>query len=73
MALFLPVPVRRGFEPQQYVFKFSRITLPQHIKDRLEEEGFMLSQVEHQGIPEYIAFQTCSRPIHIDDVPRAGD
>ena len=44
-------------EPQQYVFKFSRITLPQHIKYRLEEEGFMLSQVEHQGIPEYIAFQ----------------
>ena len=42
---------------QQYVFKFSRITLPQHIKDRLEEEGFMLSQVEHQGIPEFIAFQ----------------
>jgi non-specific serine/threonine protein kinase len=45
-------------EAQQYVFKFSRITLPQHIKDRLEEEGFMLSQVEHQGIPEFIAFQT---------------
>ena len=45
-------------EPQQYVFKFSRITLPQHIKDRLEDEGFMLSQVEHQGIPEFIAFQT---------------
>ena len=44
-------------EAQQYVFKFSRITLPQHIKDRLEEEAFMLSQVAHQGIPEYIAFQ----------------
>ena len=44
-------------QTQQYVFKFSRITLPQHIKDRLEEEGFMLSQVAHQGIPEYIAFQ----------------
>jgi len=43
--------------PSQYVFKFSRITLPQHIKDRLEEEGFMLSQVEHKGIPRYIAFQ----------------
>ncbi|MDC3261388.1 protein kinase [bacterium] len=41
----------------QYVFKFSRITLPQHIKDRLEEEGFMLSLIEHQGIPEFIAFQ----------------
>jgi non-specific serine/threonine protein kinase len=42
----------------QYVFKFARITLPEHIKDRLEEEGFMLSQVEHQGIPEFIAFQS---------------
>ena len=42
---------------QQYVFKFSRITLPQHIKDRLEEEGFMFSQVEHSGIPDFIAFQ----------------
>ena len=41
----------------QYVFKFSRITLPQHIKDRLEEEGFMLSLVKHRGIPEFIAFQ----------------
>ena len=41
----------------QYVFKFSRITLPQHIKDRLEDEGFMLSLVEHRGIPEFIAFQ----------------
>ena len=39
------------------VFKFCRITLPQHIKDRLEEESFMLSQVEHKGIPEFIAFQ----------------
>ena len=43
--------------PAQYVFKFSRITLPQHIKDRLEDEGFMLSQVEHKGIPQFIAFQ----------------
>ena len=43
--------------PPQYVFKFARITLPQHIKDRLEEEGFMLSMVEHKGIPEFVAFQ----------------
>ena len=49
---------RSESETQQYVFKFSRITLPQHIKDHLEEEGFMLSQVEHQGIPEFIAFQS---------------
>lgn len=46
-----------GPDAQQFVFKFSRITLPQHIKDHLEEEGFMLSQVEHQGIPEFMAFQ----------------
>lgn len=45
---------------QQYVFKFSRITLPQHIQDRLEEEGFMLNQLEHSGIPRFIEFQQVS-------------
>ena len=45
---------------QQYVFKFSRITLPQHIQDRLEEEGFMLNQLEHSGIPKFIEFQQVS-------------
>ena len=37
---------------------FCRITLPDHIQERLEEEAFMLSQVEHKGIPEFIAFQS---------------
>ncbi len=45
----------------QYVFKFSRITLPQHVQDRLEEEAFMLSQVEHPHVPRLIAFQTIRR------------
>ena len=44
-------------EHQQYVFKFARITLPQQIQDRLEEEGFMLSQAVHSGIPKFIEFQ----------------
>ncbi|WP_051234094.1 protein kinase domain-containing protein [Halomonas halocynthiae] len=40
-----------------YVFKFSRITLPQHLQDRLEEEAFMLEQVAHPRIPRLIAYQ----------------
>jgi non-specific serine/threonine protein kinase len=43
-----------------YVFKFARITLPQHIQDRLEEESFMLSRTSHPGIPKFIEFQNIS-------------
>jgi non-specific serine/threonine protein kinase len=39
------------------VFKFSRINLPQHIQDRLEEEAYMLSHVEHPYVPALIEFQ----------------
>ncbi|MFB9885706.1 protein kinase domain-containing protein [Balneatrix alpica] len=35
----------------QFVFKFSRINLPQHVQDRLEEEAWMQSQVIHPQIP----------------------
>ena len=42
---------------QQRVFKFSRITLPQHIRERLEEEAFMLSHVEHEYVPRFIEYQ----------------
>ncbi|GGX78338.1 serine/threonine protein kinase [Litchfieldella qijiaojingensis] len=41
----------------QYVFKFTRVTLPQHLQDRLEEEAFMLEQVAHPRVPRLIAFQ----------------
>ncbi len=41
----------------QYVFKFTRITLPQHLQDRLEEEAFMLEQVDHPRVPKLIAYQ----------------
>lgn len=42
---------------QQLVFKFSRITLPQHVQDRLEDEAFMLSMVEHPHVPALVEFQ----------------
>ncbi len=42
---------------QQRVFKFSRITLPQHVQDRLEDEAFMLAQVDHCNVPALIEFQ----------------
>ncbi|WP_447553100.1 protein kinase domain-containing protein [Vreelandella sp. EE22] len=40
-----------------YVFKFSRITLPTHLQERLEEEAFMLDQITHPRIPRLIAYQ----------------
>ena len=45
---------------KQYVFKFARMTLPQHIQDRLEDEGFILSALKHPGIPQFIEFQNLS-------------
>ncbi|QJR82595.1 protein kinase [Alteromonas pelagimontana] len=42
---------------RQRVFKFSRINLPQHVQDRLEEEAFMLSHVEHPLVPPLVEFQ----------------
>jgi len=44
-------------EGQELVFKFSRINLPQHVQDRLEEEAFMLSHVEHKLVPACVEFQ----------------
>ena len=42
---------------EERVFKFSRITLPQHVQDRLEEEAFMLSHIEHRYVPRFIEYQ----------------
>lgn len=46
---------------ESHVFKFSRITLPQHIQDRLEEEAFMLAHVNHELVPSLIEFQQIRR------------
>ncbi|SDJ58722.1 non-specific serine/threonine protein kinase [Ferrimonas sediminum] len=42
---------------QEQVFKFSRITLPAHLQARLEEEAWMLEQVDHPNIPKLIRYQ----------------
>ncbi|MEH6713017.1 MAG: AarF/UbiB family protein [Paraglaciecola polaris] len=42
---------------KQYVFKFSRANLPQHVQDRLEEEAYMLSHVVHPHVPALIEYQ----------------
>lgn len=44
-------------QPEQQVFKFSRINLPQHVQDRLEEEAYMLSLVNHPFVPRLIEYQ----------------
>lgn len=46
-----------GSTAAHYVFKFSRITLPTHLQERLEEEAFMLDQVSHPRIPRLITYQ----------------
>lgn len=46
-----------GVDQQCYVFKFSRINLPQHIQERLADEAFMLSQVQHPAVPAFITYQ----------------
>lgn len=46
-----------GVDEQCYVFKFSRVNLPQHIQERLADEAFMLSQVTHARVPAYITYQ----------------
>lgn len=46
-----------GDHTGEYVFKFARITLPNHIQDRLEEEGYMLSQLTLAHIPGFVEFQ----------------
>ena len=40
-----------------WVFKFSRITLAQSVRDRLEDEAFMLSQVDNPLVPKFYAFE----------------
>ncbi|MDR6982789.1 non-specific serine/threonine protein kinase [Rheinheimera pacifica] len=46
---------------QACVFKFSRINLPQHIQERLADEAYMLSQVQHPNVPRYITYQVVKK------------
>ncbi len=51
----------RAASGRSLVFKFSRITLPQRVQDRLEDEAFMLSQVQHPRVPAFVGFQRIRR------------
>ncbi|MBS3805007.1 MAG: protein kinase [Oleiphilaceae bacterium] len=55
--VFAGVPAQAGAGGAEHVFKFTRITLPQRLQDRLEEEAFMLEQVHHPRVPRLVAFQ----------------
>lgn len=44
-----------------YVFKFSRINLPQRVQDRLEEEAWMQARVEHPFIPRLFEYARLAR------------
>lgn len=46
---------------KERVFKFSRITLPQSVRERLEEEAYMLSLLSHPNIPNYLAYQSIKK------------
>ena len=48
-------------QQQHRVFKFTRITLPASIQDRLEEEAFMQSLVDHPLVPKVIDFHQKGR------------
>lgn len=47
-----------GYPPggPEHVFKFTRITLPQHLQDRLEDEAYTLEKVSHPRVPRLIAY-----------------
>lgn len=41
---------------EELVFKFSRVNLPQHVQDKLEEEAYLQSLLDHPQIPRVIDF-----------------
>ena len=49
--------VLEGTRDLEHVFKFTRVNLPQHLQDRLEDEAFILQQVEHPRVPRLISYQ----------------
>ncbi|WP_448555804.1 protein kinase domain-containing protein [Thalassotalea montiporae] len=46
---------------QDFVFKFSRLTLPQHVQDRFEEEAHMQRQICHPQVPKVIEYRKIKR------------
>jgi len=48
-------------QENQFVFKFSRINLPQHVQDRLEEEAQIQQSIVHHQVPEVIEYRKIKR------------
>ncbi|TKB43628.1 serine/threonine protein kinase [Thalassotalea mangrovi] len=46
---------------EHQVFKFSRITLPQHVQDRLADEALMQGTIDHPNIPQLIEYRKIKR------------
>lgn len=48
-------------EGQSVVFKFSRINLPQHVQDRLEDEAILQAELHHPRIPQVMEYHKIKR------------
>lgn len=48
-------------QQQEFVFKFSRINLPQHVQDRLAEEAETQAKLNHNRIPQVIDYRKIKR------------
>ena len=48
---------RAGDTDLEHVFKFTRVNLPRHLQDRLEDEAYILEQVRHPRVPRLISYQ----------------
>jgi len=46
---------------RQCVFKFSRVNLAPHIQERLADEAYMLSQLQHPNVPAYLTYQVVGK------------
>jgi non-specific serine/threonine protein kinase len=56
---------------QAFVFKFSRMNLPQHVQDRLAEEAEIQSQLSHNRIPKIVKYYKIKRQsiVHMQRAP----
>jgi non-specific serine/threonine protein kinase len=55
----------------EFVFKFSRMNLPQHVQDRLSEEAEIQSELSHSRIPKVIQYYKIKRQsiLHMQRAP----
>ena len=56
---------------EEFVFKFSRVNLPQHVQDRLAEEAEIQGQLSHPQIPQVIEYHKIKRQsiLHMQKAP----